>query len=77
MYALTEAGQVYAAEHAEELRGLWDAVAGMTDDEPIELGDLIRQVMIAVPARCWRRPAAVRPRLASRASRSRRSRDAV
>jgi DNA-binding PadR family transcriptional regulator len=48
MYALTEAGQAYAAEHADELRGSWDAVAGMTDDEAIELGDLIRQVMIAV-----------------------------
>src|ERR1700727_660441 len=47
MYALTEAGQAYAAEHADELRGSWDAVAGMTDDEAIELGDLIRQVMIA------------------------------
>ncbi len=76
MYALTEAGQAYAAEHAEELRGSWDAVAGMTDDEAIELGDPIRQVMIAVPARCWRRPAAARPRLAARAS-PRRSRDAV
>ena len=49
MYALTEAGQAYAAEHADELRGSWDAVAGMTDDEAIELGDLIRQVRAAVP----------------------------
>jgi len=48
MYALTDAGRAYAAEHADELRGSWDAVAGMTDDEAIELGDLVRQVMIAV-----------------------------
>src|SRR5580693_8786022 len=48
MYALTDAGRAYAEEHADELRGSWDAVAGMTDDEAIELGDLIRQVMIAV-----------------------------
>ena len=48
MYALTEAGQAYAAEHADELRGSWDAVAGMTDEEALELGDLVRQVMVAV-----------------------------
>jgi DNA-binding PadR family transcriptional regulator len=48
MYTLTDAGRAYAAEHADELRGSWDAVAGMTDDEAIELGDLVRQVMIAV-----------------------------
>src|ERR1700722_12772169 len=48
MYALTDAGRAYAEEHADELRGSWDAVAGMTDDEAIELGDLVRQVMIAV-----------------------------
>ena len=48
MYALTDAGRAYAQEHADELSGSWDAVAGMTDDEAIELGDLVRQVMIAV-----------------------------
>ena len=48
MYSLTDAGRAYAAEHEDELRGSWDAVAGMTDDEAIELGDLVRQVMIAV-----------------------------
>ncbi len=48
MYALTDAGRAYAEEHADELSGSWDAVAGMTDDEAIELGDLVRQVMIAV-----------------------------
>ena len=48
MYALTDEGRTYADEHADELNGAWDAAAGMTDDEAIELGDLIRQVMVAV-----------------------------
>jgi DNA-binding PadR family transcriptional regulator len=48
MYTLTDAGRTYADEHADELNGAWDAAAGMTDDEAIELGDLIRQVMVAV-----------------------------
>ena len=48
MYALTDAGRTYADEHADELNSAWDAVAGMTDDEAMELGDLIRQVMVAV-----------------------------
>ena len=48
MYALTDAGRTYTEEHADELNGAWDAAAGMTDDEAMELGDLIRQVMVAV-----------------------------
>jgi DNA-binding PadR family transcriptional regulator len=48
MYALTEQGRAYAEEHADELDGSWDAVAGMTDDDAVELGNMIRQVMMAV-----------------------------
>jgi len=48
MYALTDAGRVYAEEHEDELNGSWDAAAGMTDDDAIELGNMIRQVMMAV-----------------------------
>ena len=48
MYALTDEGRAYAEEHADELNSAWDAAAGMTDDEAMELGDLIRQVMVAV-----------------------------
>jgi DNA-binding PadR family transcriptional regulator len=48
MYTLTEEGRQYAEAHADELRSSWDAVAGMTDDAALELGDMIRQVMMAV-----------------------------
>jgi DNA-binding PadR family transcriptional regulator len=48
MYTLTDEGRAYAEEHADELRSSWDAVAGMTDDAALELGDMIRQVMMAV-----------------------------
>jgi len=48
MYTLTEAGQAYAQEHADELNASWDAAAGMTDEAAIEFHDLIRQVMMAV-----------------------------
>jgi hypothetical protein len=48
MYTLTDEGRQYAEAHADELRSSWDAVAGMTDDAALELGDLIRQVMMAV-----------------------------
>jgi DNA-binding PadR family transcriptional regulator len=48
MYALTDQGRTYAEEHADELNGSWDAVAGMTDDDAVELGNMIRQVMTAV-----------------------------
>ncbi|MBO0804335.1 MAG: helix-turn-helix transcriptional regulator [Nocardiopsaceae bacterium] len=48
MYTLTDEGRAYAAEHADELRSSWDAAAGMTDDAALELGDMIRQVTMAV-----------------------------
>ncbi|HMD93638.1 MAG TPA: PadR family transcriptional regulator [Trebonia sp.] len=48
LYTLTDEGRAYAEAHAEELRRSWDAVAGMTDDAALELGDMIRQVMMAV-----------------------------
>jgi DNA-binding PadR family transcriptional regulator len=48
MYTLTDEGRQYAETHADELRSSWDAVAGMTDDAALELGDMIRQVMMAV-----------------------------
>jgi DNA-binding PadR family transcriptional regulator len=48
MYALTDEGRAYAEAHADELRASWDAVAGMTDDATLELGDMIRQVVMAV-----------------------------
>ena len=48
MYTLTDEGRAYATEHADELRSSWDAAAGMTDDAALELGDMIRQVMMAV-----------------------------
>jgi len=48
MYSLTDEGRAYAEEHADELRASWDSAAGMTDDTAIELGDMIRQVMMAV-----------------------------
>ena len=48
MYALTDEGRAYAEEHADELSASWDAAAGMTDDDAIELRNLIRQVMMAV-----------------------------
>jgi DNA-binding PadR family transcriptional regulator len=48
MYMLTDEGRAYAEEHADELRRSWDAAAGMADEAAFELGDLIRQVMMAV-----------------------------
>src|ERR1700761_4034850 len=48
VYALTDQGRAYVAEHAEELRSSWDAAAGMTDDDAVEFRNLIRQVMMAV-----------------------------
>ena len=48
LYTLTDEGRAYAEAHADELRRSWDAVAGMTDDAALELGDMIRQVMMAV-----------------------------
>jgi DNA-binding PadR family transcriptional regulator len=48
MYTLTAEGQAYAEAHRDELRASWDAVAGMTDDAALELGNMIRQIMMAV-----------------------------
>ncbi len=48
MYTLTDEGREYAQAHADELRRSWDAAAGMADDVVLELGDMIRQVMLAV-----------------------------
>jgi DNA-binding PadR family transcriptional regulator len=48
MYALTAKGTEYAEQHADELNGSWDAVSGMTDDDAVELSNMIRQVMMAV-----------------------------
>jgi|HubBroStandDraft_3_1064219.scaffolds.fasta_scaffold06706_5 DNA-binding PadR family transcriptional regulator len=48
MYILTDEGRAYAEAHAEELRSSWDAAAGMTDEIALELGDILRQVMLAV-----------------------------
>jgi DNA-binding PadR family transcriptional regulator len=48
MYSLTDEGRAYAEAHADELRSSWDAAAAMSDDTAIELGDMIRQVMMAV-----------------------------
>lgn len=48
MYSLTDEGRAYAEAHADELRASWDAAAGMADDAVLELGDMIRQVMMAV-----------------------------
>jgi DNA-binding PadR family transcriptional regulator len=48
MYSLTDQGRAYAEAHADELRESWDAAAGMADDAAMELGEMIRQVMMAV-----------------------------
>ena len=48
LYTLTDEGRTYAEAHADELRRSWDAAAGMADDAALELGDMIRQVMMAV-----------------------------
>jgi DNA-binding PadR family transcriptional regulator len=48
MYTLTDEGRAYAEAHADELRSSWDAAAGMTDEIALELGDIFRQVMMAV-----------------------------
>jgi DNA-binding PadR family transcriptional regulator len=47
MYTLTAEGQAYAEAHADELSRSWDA-AGRADESALELGDMIRQVMMAV-----------------------------
>ena len=48
MYSLTDQGRAYAEAHADELRESWDAAAGMADDAALELGEMIRQIMMAV-----------------------------
>jgi DNA-binding PadR family transcriptional regulator len=48
MYTLTDEGRAYAEAHADELHGSWESAAGMTDEAALELGDMIRQVMMAV-----------------------------
>jgi DNA-binding PadR family transcriptional regulator len=48
MYTLTEEGQAYVTEHADELRASWDAVTGSVDDAEVQLRGTIRQVMVAV-----------------------------
>jgi len=48
MYTLTEEGQAYVEEHADELRASWDAVTGSVDDADVQLGRTVKQVMVAV-----------------------------
>jgi DNA-binding PadR family transcriptional regulator len=48
MYTLTEEGRAYAEAHADELHRSWDSAAGMADEAAFELGDMIRQLMMAV-----------------------------
>jgi DNA-binding PadR family transcriptional regulator len=48
MYTLTEEGQAYVTEHADELRASWDAVTGSVDDADRQLWHTIHQVMVAV-----------------------------
>src|SRR6266705_1504420 len=48
MYTLTEEGQAYVTEHADELRASWDAVTGSVDDTEVQLRHTIHQVMVAV-----------------------------
>src|ERR1700746_29364 len=48
MYTLTEEGQAYVTEHADELKASWDAVTGSVNDTEVQLGHTIHQVMGAV-----------------------------
>ena len=48
MYTLTEEGQAYVTEHADELRASWDAVTGSVNDSEVQLRHTIHQVMVAV-----------------------------
>jgi DNA-binding PadR family transcriptional regulator len=48
MYTLTDEGRAYAEAHADELRRSWDSAAGMADEAAFELGDMIRQLVMAV-----------------------------
>jgi DNA-binding PadR family transcriptional regulator len=48
MYRLTEPGQAYVQEHADELHRSWDAVTGNVDDAAYQLRDTVKQVFVAV-----------------------------
>jgi DNA-binding PadR family transcriptional regulator len=48
MYTLTEEGQAYVTEHADELRASWDAVTGSVDDAEVQLRNTVKQVIVAV-----------------------------
>ena len=48
MYTLTEEGQAYVTEHADELKASWDAVTGSVNDAEVQLRHTIHQVMVAV-----------------------------
>jgi len=48
MYTLTEEGQAYVTEHADELRASWDAVTGSVNDTEVQLRHTIHQVIVAV-----------------------------
>ena len=48
MYTLTEEGQAYVTEHADELKASWDAVTGSVDAADMQLGQTVKQVMVAV-----------------------------
>ena len=48
MYTLTEEGQAYVTEHADELRAAWDAVTGSVDNAEVQLRHTIHQVIVAV-----------------------------
>ena len=46
-YTLTEQGQTYVTEHADELRAAWDAVTGSVDNAAVQVHNLARQVAMA------------------------------
>src|SRR6201996_6047850 len=46
-YTLTEQGQTYVTEHADELRASWDAVTGSVDNAAVQVHNLARQVAMA------------------------------
>jgi DNA-binding PadR family transcriptional regulator len=48
MYTLTEEGQAYVTEHADELRASWEAVTGSVDNAEVQLRHTIHQVIVAV-----------------------------
>ena len=48
MWTLTEEGQAYVTEHADELRASWDAVTGSVDNAEVQLRHTIHQVIVAV-----------------------------